>query len=51
MNDGSEKPIAFASRSLAPAEKKYAQLDKEGPAIVFKKFHHYRFSCHFEILS
>ena len=53
MDDGSEKPIAFAFRSLAPAEKIYAQLDKEGLAIVFgvKKFHHYLFGCHFEILS
>lgn len=53
MVDGSEKPIAFASRSLAPAEKGYAQLDKEGLAIVFgvRKFHHFLFGRHFEILS
>ena len=53
MDDGSEKPIAFASQSLAPAEKTYAQLDKEGLAIVFrvKKFYHYFFGCHFTILS
>ena len=53
MEDGSEKPIAFASRSLAPAERRYAQLDKEGLAIVFgvQKFHHYLFGRTFEILS
>ena len=35
MPDGSEKAISFVSRSLAPAEKNYSQLDKEGLAVVF----------------
>ena len=53
MPDGSEKPIAFASRSLSTAEKKYAQLDKEGLAIVFgvRKFHHFFLGRKFEIRS
>ena len=40
-----EMPIAFASRSLAPAEKKYSQIDKQAPAIVYgvKHFHQYLF--------
>ena len=53
MEDGSDKPIAFASRSLAPAEKKYSQLDKEGLAIIFgvKRFHQFLVGRHFIILS
>ena len=48
-----EKPIAFASRSLGAAEKKYSQLEKEGLAIVFgvKKFHQYLYGRRFTILS
>ena len=53
LADGSDKPIAFASRSLADAEKKYSQLDKEALAIIFgvKKFHHYVYGRNFTILS
>ncbi len=42
LDNGEEKPIAFASRSLAPAEQ-YSQLEKDGLAIVFgvKRFHQY----------
>ena len=46
-------PIAFASRSLAPAEKNYSQIDKEALAIVFgvKHFHQYLFGQFFTIKS
>ena len=51
--DEGERPVAFASRSLSVAEKKYAHLDKEGLAIIFgvKKFNGYLFGRKFEIQS
>ena len=51
LDDGQEKPIAFASRSLAPAEKNYSQL--EGLAVIFgvKRFHQYLFGLNFTIYS
>ena len=43
--EGKDQPIALTSRSLAPTEKYYSQLDKEAVAIIFsvKKFHQYVF--------
>ena len=53
MDDGSVRPIAFISRSLAPAEKRYAQLDKEALAIIFgvKKFNQFLLGRKYVILS
>ena len=43
MPDGSERPVAFASRSLTKTECKYAQIDKEALSNVWgvKRFHVY----------
>jgi transposase InsO family protein len=51
--DGSERPVAFASRTLSSAERGYSQLDKEGLAIVYavRKFTAYLWATPFTLLT
>ncbi|XP_055338681.1 uncharacterized protein K02A2.6-like [Paramacrobiotus metropolitanus] len=51
--DGTERPIAHASKTLSPAEKNYGQIEKEALALVFgcRKFHQYIAGREFTLLT
>ena len=53
MEDGSERPVAYASRTLSTAERNYGHLDKEALAVVFavKMFHQFLYGRHFKIYT
>lgn len=53
LPDGTERPIAFASRTLSNSEKKYSQIDKEATAIYWgvKKFFHYCYGRKFILVT
>ena len=53
MADGSERPIAYASRTLQQAERNYSQVEKEGLAVIFcvRKFHQYLYGLHFTVYT
>ena len=53
MEDGSERPVAYASSTLSTAERNYGHLDKEVLAVVFavKKFHQLLHGRHFKIYT
>ena len=50
---GKEEPFSYASRTLSSAERNYAQLDKEGAAVIFgiKKFHQYLYRQSFKTFT
>ena len=51
MREGEKRPIVYASKSLTPAEKNYAQINKEALAIVWavKRFLLYIFGREFTL--
>ena len=53
MTDGSERPIAYVSRSLTKSERNYSQLEKEGLSCIFgvTKFHSYLFGHPFDLVT
>ena len=53
MDDGQERPIAFASRTLTASESNCAQVEKEALSLVFgvKRFHQFLYGRKFTLIT
>ena len=53
MEDGSERPVEFASHTLSGTERNSAQIEKEGLAIIFgiKRFQLYLYGRTFTLVT
>ncbi len=52
-SDGSERPIANASKTMSPCQRKYSQIQKEALAIIFalNKFHQFLYGRQFILVT
>ena len=53
LPDGTEHPVAFASRTLKPSERNYAQVEKEALSLIYgiTKFHKYLYGGPFTLVT
>lgn len=53
LPDGTERPVAFGSRTLTKTEVKFAQVEKESLALVYavKKFHNFLYGRKFKLVT